>query len=411
MCAGALIAPNWFLTAGHCEIVVGEYVDYNRVNMKKHEPFGERHQVVQKISHPEYNIHDLVTDLHDIQLVRLGTPARNTPLARLPTDEEAAILETPGMMLTVAGWGTLTSDPNADTVDHMREVQVPVVSNHVCGDTRHYGSHSPPWLPKKIYPTMLCAGVDEGGKDSCLGDSGAPLFAEIDGVGVIVGIVSWAVGCGKPLRPGVYTRVSAYRDWIQNTIAANDALPPAAGQWTGLSGGLYQNSGLGNYDYKPGPTNYQGPATCQNQCGLKVGDCYCDPSCLKSLDCCPDFEDTCGRMYKYEPSKNPTAGEKNIETVLFSSKNKAVGTQVSSNDDTQIFYGSCYNLCGKKSPLQTGGHCYCDGSCSSKGDCCDDYSTFCIAISVVMTPNDLSSLPRTPHMQQICTMYNFEPCI
>ncbi|KAG1702305.1 hypothetical protein DVH05_010095 [Phytophthora capsici] len=54
---------------------------------------------------------------------------------------------------------------------------------------------------------MLCAwgGV---GKDSCQGDSGGPLFAN----GVLVRIVSFGQGCGQ--APGVYARVSSYRDFI-----------------------------------------------------------------------------------------------------------------------------------------------------------------------------------------------------
>jgi secreted trypsin-like serine protease len=29
-CVGALIKPNWFITAGHCDYWVGEYIDINR---------------------------------------------------------------------------------------------------------------------------------------------------------------------------------------------------------------------------------------------------------------------------------------------------------------------------------------------------------------------------------------------
>lgn len=65
---------------------------------------------------------------------------------------------------------------------------------------------------------MTLLGYEHGGMDACAGDSGAPLFAEVDGEGVIVGITSWGVGCGRPYRPGVYTRVSYYLEWIESVV-------------------------------------------------------------------------------------------------------------------------------------------------------------------------------------------------
>lgn len=48
------------------------------------------------------------------------------------------------------------------------------------------------------------------------GDSGGPLTCEKDGTYFVYGIVSWGQECGK--KPGVYTQVTKFLNWIKNTI-------------------------------------------------------------------------------------------------------------------------------------------------------------------------------------------------
>ena len=64
---------------------------------------------------------------------------------------------------------------------------------------------------------MMCAGYEEGGRDSCSGDSGGPLVWQpgFRKSWQLVGVTSWGMLCAVKRKPGVYTRVSVYGDWIR----------------------------------------------------------------------------------------------------------------------------------------------------------------------------------------------------
>ncbi|XP_039181677.1 snake venom serine protease-like isoform X2 [Crotalus tigris] len=148
----------------------------------------------------------------DIMLIRLDRPVSNSehivPLS-LPSNPPSV-----GSVCRIMGWGAITS-PNETYPNVPRCANINILDYAVC-QTAY------PWWPATT--RTLCAGILEGGKDACVGDSGGPLICN----GEIQGIVSWgAHPCGRRREPGVYTKVFDYTDWIQSIIAGNtDATCP-----------------------------------------------------------------------------------------------------------------------------------------------------------------------------------------
>lgn len=121
----------------------------------------------------------------------------------------------------VSGFGITEDDIIANK---LRYILLPVVDGDECRDSVNRAKAA---MPTETIPVltdnMFCAGLPEGGKDSCSGDSGGA-YVLMDGSTKrfwAAGIVSWGVGCGQTGRYGVYTRVAKYISWINKTMEDN----------------------------------------------------------------------------------------------------------------------------------------------------------------------------------------------
>jgi trypsin len=213
-CGGSLVWDDVVLTAAHCQgafdgsVLVGPYIWGSTSGG------AERIDIERQVPHPSHND---FTQAYDFMLVKLKNPVTNpslTPIAVNSVGSNPANND----VLTVIGFGATSFGGYGSS--QLQEVSLNYIDYETC-NRKYLG-----FINDSV---MLCAGVPGGGKDSCQGDSGGPIF---DQEGTQVGVVSWGIGCGWSYFPGVYSRVSGVKDWIDATICELSSSPPASCQQT-----------------------------------------------------------------------------------------------------------------------------------------------------------------------------------
>ena len=183
-CGGSLIASDLVLTAAHCDDLQEQSVTAGAYTRRGNSD-GVTRGISKRSLHPEW---DPSNFRNDIMILKLDKPV-DFPIVPINGDDETFPLE--GQSLTVVGFGALEEYGRKPIT--LQKVSVQYVPQTECISDFKYADlvHE---------DVMMCAGVQEGGKDSCQGDSGGPLLArKRDGTDVQVGLVSWGVGCARPV--------------------------------------------------------------------------------------------------------------------------------------------------------------------------------------------------------------------
>jgi secreted trypsin-like serine protease len=194
-CSGALIAPQWVMTAGHC------FHDVNRVPVSGPVPYQTTATIGRTDdSDTDGVVADVVEDyqspVNDIAIAKLAAPVYDIkPLAL------AAAAPAVGEILRIAGWGAL-SDVNPAPATHLQTGQFTITA--VSDTVVNLAGYKP-----------------QATTSACLYDSGAPYFTESwDDRPRLVSVESNGPSC-PDTGPETTSRVDTIASWAEQTMAAH----------------------------------------------------------------------------------------------------------------------------------------------------------------------------------------------
>ncbi|XP_043557469.1 suppressor of tumorigenicity 14 protein homolog [Chiloscyllium plagiosum] len=213
ICGASIVSNRWLVSAGHC-FQDSDSIRYSTSSawtaylglrlMNRMNSWIVTRSINRIVTHPKY---DEYTSDYDIALLELKTPVFFSDSIQPVCLPAITHVFSTTSNCYVTGWGVLGEDGELATV--LQEASVKIIPLNICNKL----------YKNSVTTRMLCAGYLHGGVDACQGDSGGPLVC----LGkrrkwFLAGIVSWGEGCARRNRPGVYTRVSRFSDWIKQQI-------------------------------------------------------------------------------------------------------------------------------------------------------------------------------------------------
>jgi secreted trypsin-like serine protease len=196
-CTGTVIEDTIVLTAAHCVPCSRSriYVGWNANQPST----GELYKIRRVIPHPQYNSS---TQANDLAIVVLEQPLPPPGTSRIRRRQRATTAQITGATsFTAVGFG------KTDQGNFGIKLEAPIAL-------------------RRFFNKEFQAGGS--GFDSCQGDSGGPAYVlGPDGTFLLAGVTSRGGRCSTG---GIYVRVDAYKDWIEQTIASSRSAPEAESQ-------------------------------------------------------------------------------------------------------------------------------------------------------------------------------------
>ncbi len=237
LCGGTHLARNWIVTAAHCVVNADDQgVNANDVQVRLGSVVlgtgnaytGTALYVPNGFRRTQGREFD-----NDIALVRINGPAMSERPSLIGQarfqDLQSRAFAARDEAVTALGWGV--TRPGGDTpAQRLQEVQLDYVRTDSCLSQWGSGNFNT--------DTMVCADElnppDGQQQDTCIGDSGGPLFIGRDSDPYIVGLTSYGqTNCADDL-PSVYTNLASQVGFVEAATAdAGDPLVDLALENTG----------------------------------------------------------------------------------------------------------------------------------------------------------------------------------
>ncbi|XP_042869820.1 transmembrane protease serine 9-like isoform X2 [Penaeus japonicus] len=230
LCSGALVESDLVLTTASCLKRLNTY-DLHRYivvlgdsNLREDLPYGVQfHAISEVVIHPYYSTFGKV-HTNDIGIIMLRDHATfSYQVCPVCLAQQDAIIPSQNCVLT--SYGVTDTQHAAGPHDMtpkegiLRKLSVPLLKEKQCREALRKVTHSKATASSNSF---LCAGsLDKASVCHNTMAVGSPLACGVRGRWFLAGLASWAGGdctvSGSPGSPNVYTRMTAFSTWLQES--------------------------------------------------------------------------------------------------------------------------------------------------------------------------------------------------